>query len=301
MKGHIRAFLDTLANQLDYSSSTCLAYKSDLSCFVSYLQESLGRFPTLADFTPEHVARFLKAESRAGKRQSTVLRRRATLRRFALYLDQQGLLKPDLFDINADLIDEAITAGGTVKLPQSLSPAEISRLWSALESSARPRARRDQAILALLLETGLTVGSLVALNLKDIDGSGSQLCIHTDQGQAVWLPLRAASGPLKRYIKEGRPELNLLPDEPALFVSQAGRRMSRQGIWQILRHWGRAIGLPVTLSPRLVRHTAAITLVKSGRSYREIQILMGHRNPLSTRALLRRLEITHNAAAENSS
>ena len=301
MEGHIRAFLDALANQLDYSSSTCLAYKSDLYCFVSYLQESLGSFPTLADFTPGQVARFLKAESLGGKRQSTIMRRRATLRRFALYLDQQGLLQSDLFELNADLIDDAVSVGGTGKLPQSLSKAEISRLWSALETSERPRARRDQAILALLLETGLTVGSLVALNLQDIDVSGSQLCIHTSQGQAVWLPLRAASEPLKRYISEGRPELNLLPDEPALFVSQGGGRMSRQGIWQILRHWGKVIDLPVTLSPRLVRHTAAIALAKSGRTYREIQVLLGHRNPLSTRALLRRLEITHNAAAENPS
>jgi len=301
MEGHIKAFLDALANQFDYSSSTCLAYKSDLNCFVSYLQESLGRFPTLADFTPGQVARFLKAEGLGGKRQSTIMRRRATLRRFALFLDKQGLLQSDLFELNADLIDDAVTVGGTGKLPQSLNKAEISRLWSALEASERPRARRDQAILALLLETGLTVGSLVALNLQDIDVSGSQLCVHTSQGQAVWLPLRSASEPLKRYIREGRPELNLLPDELALFVSQGGGRMSRQGIWQILRHWGKVIGLPVTLSPRLVRHTAAIALAKSGRPYREIQVLLGHRNPLSTRALLRRLEITHTAAAENPS
>ena len=68
-------------------------------------------------------------------------------------------------------------------------------------------------------------------------------------------------------------------------------RMSRQGIWQILRHWGRMVVTPITLSPRLVRHTAALRVLRSGRSLVEVQALLGHSNPLSTQALLRRLQI----------
>ena len=90
-------------------------------------------------------------------------------------------------------------------------------------------------------------------------------------------------------MKEGRPELNYQINEPALFISQTGGRMSRQGVWQALRQWGQKASLPIPLSPRLLRHTAVIRMVHSGRTPAEIQVLLGHSNPLSTQALLRRL------------
>ena len=105
-----------------------------------------------------------------------------------------------------------------------------------------------------------------------------------------WLPLGKATPYLDRYFQDGRPDLNHEPNEPALFISQMDGRMSRQGIWQILRYWGRLLTPPVILSPRLVRHTAALRMSRNGRSLSEIQALLGHSNPLSTQALLRRLE-----------
>jgi integrase/recombinase XerD len=92
------------------------------------------------------------------------------------------------------------------------------------------------------------------------------------------------------YLKIGRPELNRSIDEPALFISQVGTRMSRQSAWQVLRHWGELAELPVTLSPRLLRHTAALRMTHASRPISEIQMLLGHSNPLSTQALLHRLE-----------
>jgi integrase/recombinase XerD len=91
-------------------------------------------------------------------------------------------------------------------------------------------------------------------------------------------------------MQEGRPNLNSAPDDPALFISQSGARMSRQSIWQVLRQMGKAAQLPVTLTPRLVRHTAALNMVRAGRPLPEIQALLGHSNALSTQALLQRLD-----------
>jgi integrase/recombinase XerD len=144
----------------------------------------------------------------------------------------------------------------------------------------------------LLLETGISVGTLVALNLDDLVFEGSQLRLRLGGEKEILLSQGKASELIQRYLKEGRPELNHAPEEEALFISQTGERMSRQGVWQVLRRWGRVIDLPVTLSPRLARHTAVIQLVESGRSLAEIQAMLGHSNPLSTQALLRRLGVS---------
>lgn len=289
MEEQVRAFLASLETQLAYSPSTRLAYDNDLRCFVEYLQGSLGHPPLLSDFNARQVAAFLETERQAGRRPSTLLRRRASLRRFARFLRQSNAEWVDTLGTEGHLIDAAIASDGDAQKPRYLTDEQISALWAVLEASPRPRARRDQAILALLLESGLTVGTLIALNVQDVDLHTGRLRLCLETGVEFWLRLDRAEELLARYLREGRPELNYRPDEPALFISQTGGRMSRQGVWQVLRQWGNRANLPLTLSPRLARHTAAVQLAQSKRPLTEIQALLGHSNPLSTQALLRRL------------
>ncbi|HZD58779.1 MAG TPA: tyrosine-type recombinase/integrase [Anaerolineales bacterium] len=290
MEVHVNEFLASLDAQPDYSESTRMAYGSDMRVFLDYLRDKLNRSPKLTDLNTKQVADFLDAERKNGRRHSTLIRRLATLRRFTVYLQHAGVLEKEFFDTNGHLIDEALESVKPSRSPTTLTATQIDRLWAAIEKSQRLRARRDESILTLLLETGLSVGTLVALNLSDLDLSAGKLHLTTEGGRDVWLPLGQATEPLKRYLEEGRRDLNPQQDEQALFISQMGGRISRQGIWQILRYWGKATEPPIDLSPRVVRHTAALRLSRSGRPLSEIQALLGHSNPLSTQALLRRLE-----------
>lgn len=290
MEGLVSAFLDYLESQLTYSSSTRLAYQNDLRCFLAFLEKQIEREPGPNDFTPGQAAAFLSAEREAGRRPSTLLRRRASLRRFAAFLSECDVEWGAHFKAGAGLIDQAIAEPSPVQRPRYLNEAQVASLWQSLEESPRPRTRRDQAILALLLECGLTVGTLIALDVSDVETAKATLCLSSNPGARVWVPLGTAAEPMERYLLEGRPELNYQPDEPALFISQTGGRMSRQGVWQVLRQWGHKASLPVTLSPRMARHTAAYRLAHSGRPLSEVQLLLGHTNPLSTQALLRRLD-----------
>jgi integrase/recombinase XerD len=142
----------------------------------------------------------------------------------------------------------------------------------------------------LLLETGLSVGALVRLDLDDVDLHLGCVVLPGENGKTNCLSLGTAALALDFYLREGRPELNHHPDEKALFISQMSGRLSRQGLWQILRHWGRKAEPPIDLSPRLVRNTAALRMSQAHRPVDEIQALLGHDNSLSTQALIRRLE-----------
>ena len=292
MNTQINAFLVSLEqDQEGYSASTRMAYASDLRLFSSYLEKALSRPPLLEDLNLERVANFLDSERLSGLRQSTLIRRRATLRRFTSYLYESGLIENNFLVNDADPIDQMIASVPTSKSAPCLTDSQIKQLSTLIERSTRPRARRDKAILKLLLETGLSVGTLVDLNLSDLDLRNGRIHLTLENGEDVWLSLGEATGALENYLNQGRVELNHEPNEPALFISQMNGRMSRQGIWQILRYWGRKITPPMILSPRLVRHTAVNRMVQAGRSIDEIQALLGHTNPLSTQALLRRLEL----------
>jgi integrase/recombinase XerD len=291
MQAEISAFLASLESRSSYSPSTRLAYGTDLSLFLNYLRDTLQRSPTLTDFDIHQVSAFLEAERLEGLRLSTLLRRRASLQSFERYLQEEGYLHEKILKPDQHLIDKS-TFHVQVQT-QCLTLPEVNNLKTVMSESKKPLSIRDYAILVLLLETGLSVSKLVSLNLTDLDLRSGCFHLALEPSQDHWLPLGFSREPLADYIDMSRPELNPAPGEPALFISQNGIRMSRQSIWQILRNLGETAGLGVKLSPRLIRHTAALNLARAGRPISEIQLLLGHSNPMSTSALLHRLAINN--------
>jgi integrase/recombinase XerD len=296
MEQQVNAFLANMESQAAYSASTRLAYASDLRVFLDYLQATLQRPPVSADFTPDNIASFFQSEAQSGRRQSTLVRRRATLRSFSRYLSQEGELPADTPGFETLQAEQAIASAAVSPILHCLTEAQVEKVLAAIETSPRPRARRDQAILLLLLETGLSVGALVRLDLDDLDLEQESVFVPGENGKSKPLPLGAAAPALVCYLEEGRPELDhQLSAEKALFISQMNSRLSRQGLWQILRHWGKKVDPPLDLSPRLVRNTAALRMSRFGIPLEEIQAMLGHDNLLSTQALIRRLEAAYQA------
>ena len=293
MEAEVQAFLTYLASQSTYSQSTRLAYKNDLLSFITHLRQIHHRSPTLADFDTHNVVAYINAERSQGRRLSTLSRRWATLKRFEKYLVQSRILPDKSFRTNSRMIELAIAGGASSQPSRTLAPEHVQRILAAFKESLRPTACRDQAIFMTLLETGLPVGGLASLDLSDLDLRARKIHISFTDGQDFWLPLGKAVEPIEEYLRDSRPELNHSIGEPALFISQNGTRMTRQGIWQVLGHWGRQARLPFVLSPRVVRHTAILQMAYSHRPLQDIQILSRHSNPLSTLALLRRLEAVH--------
>ncbi len=284
--------LDAFLSGLDprkYSKHTRSAYAADLNRFVDFLTRSLGRAPSLPDLNPEHVKRYYEAEQMAGKNASTLLRRRASLRRFARYLARKGHDFED-FTSGIALPEYAPTPNSMLATePLSLTADEQELLTQTMEKSASPRSRRDAAILHLLLESGLSIADLLSLNVVDLDLERAQLKQLDDEGLESWAAIPRSITSLRKYLQEGRPDLAHSGKEKALFLSQMGKRMKRQSVWQAFSNWGRRAGLLRPLTPRLLRNTAAAQMAAAGRTVSEIQLALRHRNPLSTRALLRRL------------
>jgi site-specific recombinase XerD len=293
LESHIQEFLTSLAAQSSYSKSTLAAYASDLRIFTAFLYGNFQRHPLISDFNTSSVTAFLEQEQSSGRQPRTLLRRRAALQRFEKYLASRGLISKTFVAEEPWTGNQATSHLLDGEPPVTLSGEDVIQLFRAFDSSSRILARRDHAVLALLLDTGLSVSNLLALDLSDLDLRAGKLHLQDSQGEDCWLGLGSALEPLDCYVNQVRPELNPSPDEPALFVSQNGVRMSRQSIWQVLQHWGKMAGLETALSPRILRHTAAVRLTSSGRPQWEMQILLGHRNPLSTQALLHRLNTGH--------
>lgn len=287
----IQAFLTQRITVPDYSKSTQLAYASDLRKYHGFLRHNLHHRPRPEDFSIQTVVDFLNSEAQAGRRRNTLLRRLATLKAFGSFLERRGDIPANPLIQQEDLFTDIFRTAQAPSYLPCLSAEQVKQLVGVMANSPRPRALRDQAMLFLLLETGLSVATLTDLNLTDLDMRSRRVHVHLGT-EDLWLPLGEAAQPLSNYLQEGRPELIQRTDEPALFVSQMDGRLSRQGIWQILNHWGQQVDPPIALSPRALRQSAVMRMVQSNRSMHEISALLGHINPLSTRALIRRLELS---------
>lgn len=280
-------FIETLEKNGDYSSSTVQAYSSDVLRFVAYLEKKVGKSPTATEFNAKRIKQFLENERKSGYKASTLHRRKIALSHFAHFLSDRGNLTDiQINDINSwrsslwkEIYEREV---------HYLDGAEIEELYSAIMNDGSAKASRDISIISLIIETGLSVNKIISINLSDLDLRNKVLSYRDDRVGANYSLNRAAKF-IQVYLKEGRPELTQSMNEAALFVSQLGGRISRQGVWQIVREWGKTTGIPVSLSPRVLRNTSVMLMVAEGLTIAEIQKRLGHRNRYSTRALVRKI------------
>ena len=111
------------------------------------------------------------------------------------------------------------------------------------------------------------------------DGSGSRARI---------IPLgRPARAALEDYISNAR--LQLVRDrteEEALFVNHYGRRITRQGLWKILRDYGEKAELSHSLTPHTLRNSFAVHMLQNGADLKSLQELLGHEDISATQIYL---------------
>lgn len=290
MLPHAQAFLTDLVSHKSRKVNTCQAYRGDLERLAVYLMNSLGHPASLEDISAAEIAAFLENERLCGYRPSTLARRKAVLRQYARYLKSRSAKKTQFEAIESVLETEQTPSHTTETGRTRLSDSQIECLVAVFHASTRPLTRRDRAIFSTLLHTGIPVGYLVGLDCEDFVPTKRKL---RGSGSGHWIQVSSegAGKDLVEYLNEGRPELNPAATEKALFISQIGGRMSRQGVWQTLRVWGSRAGLKFSLTPRILQYSAIHQLCTRGISIKDLGERLGHTNEESTRALLRRLGI----------
>ena len=97
---------------------------------------------------------------------------------------------------------------------------------------------------------------------------------------------------MEEYIRESRPRLSYNDAEPALFLNRRGDRLTRQGLWQILKAYAKAANLGVKITPHTLRHSFATHMLSGGADLRSVQEFLGHAN-ISTTQVYTHLTTEH--------
>lgn len=251
----IDAFLEELTMD-GRSPHTLSAYRADLNELHRFLQRASPPVVDWQDVTDFHWAGYQAHLQRIGRSPATIARKSVVLGRFFDFIGIH-LSKP----AGSGAGSGAGSAVPSLQNPQppAVDSAQIDLLIS--QAAHSPTGRRDRALLALLWETGALSSELARLNLGDFDPASQTLVVDRSGSHERRLVLPAAAATaLADYLSHGLPALDSQQPDAPLLRNQRGGRLTRQGIWLIVRRIAQAAGIPNPITPRQMRRAAVIRL-----------------------------------------
>lgn len=266
----IARFLDQAWAERGLAKASLSSYGADLRGLAGWLQ---AHGKVLVEADRGLLFDYLSARHGNGMKPRSGARLVSTLKQFYLWAVEQGLRSDDpAMDLSTPKLPRS--------LPKAITESQVEALLKApdLDTSL---GLRDKAMLELLYATGLRVSELVSLRGEQISLAQGVLRVRGKGSKERLVPLGdEAQHWIECYLRDARPELHPRP-EPALFITQRGSAMTRQGFWLLIKRYALLAGVRGTLSPHTLRHSFATHLLNHGADLRVVQLLLGH-SDLST-------------------
>jgi len=275
MNERVQQFLDYIVEEKSYSNNTLAAYRNDLSQFVEFLTPRIDSWEQVDRQVIVDYIMSMKSEQEYAS--STVARKVAAIKSFFHYLVDRGELEDDP---TATLDSPKVRK----RLPKAIPVDELERLLAEPAKDDSPKGLRDRALLEVLYATGLRVTELVSLDVNDVNLASATLRIvqPKDRSERIVPIHERAIEPLRDYLERGRLQLLRDPEENALFLNHRGRRLTRQGLWLIVKHYVHEVGITEDVTPHTLRHTFAAHLIEKKANLEYVQELLGHANISTT-------------------
>ena len=281
-------FTDRLVTQRRASAHTVAAYRDTFTLLLGYALQHTGKQPAqldVADLDAPLIGAFLQhLETDRGNSVSTRNARLAAIHSLFRYA---ALRAPE----HAALIARVLAVPSKRRhrpLVCFLDREEIEALLVAPDQT-HWTGRRDHALLLVLTQTGLRVSELTGLTVQDVHlDTGAHVFCHGKGRKDRATPLTTQTvAVLRSWLAEHRGHG---PDP--LFPSRRGGPLSRDAVERLVaKHTATAANhhpslQTKTVTPHVLRHSAAMALLRAGVDITVIALWMGHESPTSTRVYL---------------
>lgn len=162
------------------------------------------------------------------------------------------------------------------KVPVYLTEEETRRLLNYSYSNIR-----DLAIVSILVYTGIRVSELCSLNIADVDLESGTLKVISGKGDKdrITLMSNACISTLKEYMAIRQ---RARSDSRALFLTYRMNRIDPSAVQRMISSASREAGISKKVTPHVLRHTFATTILRNGGDIRFIQKLLGHSSIATT-------------------
>ena len=271
------------------NENTKTAYLNAVKRFLVYCGDT-----PLAQIRPKHVSDYLKnltdtkVKSNGGRKVSASTKKLhlAAIRHFFDYqVVRHAVILNPATSVRGEKLK--ITEGKTIPL----STDQVNKLFNSIPRET-PVDYRDYAIIATLSFTLGRVGAVAKMKVKDFYDGGDQWYLHMDEkgGNSREIPVRHD---LWRYINDylQQGEISVEDKDAPLFRNSPKGRgksltpnpMSTINIWYMLKRRLLVAGLPTKMTPHSFRAGMATHLLDQGVPLEEVQLLLGHADPRTTK------------------
>jgi type 1 fimbriae regulatory protein FimE len=159
-----------------------------------------------------------------------------------------------------------------VRPREHLTPREVERLVTFAAKLGR-HGQRDALMILMGATHGFRVSELVKLRRDDLDLDQEVLHVRRlKRGKPSTHPIGG------KELRELRRLLRESPESPYLFVSERKTAMTRSAFEKIVARAGAAAGFEWRVHPHMLRHAAGYKHANQGKTTRDIQLFLGHKN-----------------------
>lgn len=249
MSKELEAFLEYISVTKALSPRSVAAYKSDLQAIESSLEKPLIKLDS------QSLLSLLSDYSN----KRTLNRKLSSVNAFFDFCYKQQF-KSEQRKLKLSKIPKL--------LPKFLSFEEINNSLKLIDRSTWI-GKRDYALVLFLYATGTRVSECLELGREDIDGE--------------WLHVRHAKGEKERIVPIAKAAIkaineylnDLKQEKDFIWVNYKGDKLSRISAYKITQKY-------LGVSPHVLRHSYATSLISGGADLRVVQELLGHSSLLTT-------------------
>ncbi len=242
----LELYSNYLESETKVSANTYQSYMRDIRIFGDYLHETNGR-RNYEGVKKQTLCIYIDHLEKQGKAKSSIYRAMASLRSFYKYLLYAGLV-----DVNPAMeIDSPKVDRKAMREP--LTSHETQTLLQQPVCSDY-KGYRDKAMMELLCSTGIKISELIALDVEDVViDDGYILCNVGGKKNKVSIGPMALFA-LKNYLSSAR--FSFLFEDctcKALFLNTSGNRLTRQGLWKIIKTYTLKANIAKEISPHSLK------------------------------------------------
>jgi site-specific recombinase XerD len=277
-------FTERLIGQRRASPHTIAAYRDTIRLLLRFAEQETRRAPcalSFADLDAPLIGRFL--DHLEHERHNSVRTRNARLSAIHSLFKFAALRHPE----HAGLIGRVLAIPPKRyerQIVTFLTDDEIDALMAAPDQRTW-LGRRDHALLLLAVQTGLRVSELTSLTRADVVlGTGAHVrCLGKGRKERA-TPLTPTTATVLGAWLEERPG----PSTTPLFPTRQGQALSRYGVTLLVSKHAKAAAdscpslATKTVSPHVLRHTAAMRLLHVGVDTAVIALWLGHESVETT-------------------
>ena len=271
MKKIVLEFLEVLQFEKKYSDNTVLNYKNDLTDFVEFLIENSLR--TFKEVDYQVIRKYLNFLYEKKYSNKTISRHISSLRSLFKYLLKKKIIENNPMTLVSNPKLEK-------KLPRFVPYKELEQILNIFDSETLIDVR-NSLLLELLYSTGIRVGELVNIKVKDIDlrkreirilGKGNKERIVLFGSKCLEL--------INKYLVGFYKEYNVNNSE-YLLLGVRGNKINDREVRRVVDEAVNRAGVKLNVSPHVLRHTFATHMLNEGADLKSVQQLLGHES-LST-------------------